>query len=57
MIELTKQNKTFCDYVKKKIYLTVREGHTDTHRHIDTQTHIPTYRPQWPREQVSVVGI
>ena len=46
MIELTKQNKTFCDYVKKNVYLTVREGHTDTHRHIDTQTHIPTYRPQ-----------
>ena len=28
-----------------------------THRHIDTHTHIPTYRPNRPRGQVSVVVI
>ena len=35
---------------------TIREGHTDTHRHMDAQTHIPTYRQKRTREQVSVVG-
>ena len=32
-------------------------GHIDTHRHMNTQTPIPTYRPKQPRGQVSVLGI
>ena len=47
----------FCDFVKISFYTTIREGQTDTHRHMDTQTHIPTYRPNWPRGHVSVLGI
>ena len=37
---------------------TIRGGHTDTHRHMDTQTHLMTKKKlKGPRGQVSVLVV
>ena len=52
-----KKYLTFLWFCQNHFKTTIREGHTDTHRQMDTQTHISTYRPKWPRGQVSVMGV
>ena len=45
IVKLTKKI-LFGDLVKNHFYLTISGGHTDTHRHMNTQTNILTYRPK-----------
>ena len=42
---------------KQKKIVTLGGTYRHTHRHMDTQTNIPRYRPKRSRRQVSVVGI
>ena len=58
MVQLTKKNNyPFCDFVKISSCSTIRRGHIDPNRHMNTQTHSTTYRPKQHRGQVSVLGI
>ena len=60
MLELTKIKLTyhFCDFVKISSCSTIiGGGYIDTHRHMNTQTHIPTCRLKKPRGEISLLGI
>ena len=59
MVELTKIKLTypFCDFVKISSCSTIIGGYIDTHRHMNTQEHIPTCRPKIPRGEISDISV